>query len=1060
MTLAVYRSSAGSGKTYTLVKEYLKIVIKNPSEFRSILAITFTNKAANEMKERVILYLKHLIRQEEHMDSTAVEYLLPELEQSTNLSKQQIASRANRVLGLILHNYSDFAISTIDSFVYKIIRTFAYDINIPFDYSVELNTKDLIAKAVDLLISQAGNEEKLTRLLIHFTQSKAEREENWNIEMDLTRFGESLLEEESQKYLKMIRHLTLADFFEISRTLSSEIKKYENILYSIASSAMIAIEGENIPPQAFRRGPNGIWKYFNNIASRNFDKLEPNTFVLESTDKDLWHSKTATGENIDAINSIKADLLTAFNRIQDLRRKNAGRYDIYRLLYKSIYPLALLNEIEKVIEEIKSQNRIIPISEFNRRIADIVLNEPVPFIYERLGEKYKHFLIDEFQDTSVLQWHNLLPLVENALAYGTFNMLVGDGKQSIYRWRNGEVDQFACLPKIYKKEKGPVYDEREKSLIRNYEEVVLENNFRSKAEIIRFNNEFFSTVKEILNEDVKIIYNDLQQKYDENIQGGYIKIEFYNKNDEEQTKDDFNFNRVEQYIQEITDDGYELKDIAILCRGNRDASELARYLLDKEIAVISSQSLLLKSSPDIRFMISLFYWLKNPERIVLTEIMNWLVSTGKIKRQSFRKFLERDSKGIDQSELVVIFNSILTSSGYSLSAEKFLKFPAYELAEEFIRIFGLNTRADPYLTFFLDKLLEFTINKSTGVIEFLDWWEENKNELSIKAAEKTNAVRVMTIHKAKGLEFPVVIFPFADDIHRMTKKFLWVNVNDVNLSQLPVAMLPSNKQLENTGFETDFNIEYEKSMLDLVNIMYVAMTRPSDRLYIITVSPPENMKKVKSMQECFYSYLMKSNSWKDDLKVYTIGKRVRLSERSEIMMDDSYTIRTCISNDWKEKILLSTRAPEVWDIKDPEKNREWGNLVHSVLSRIKTIEEKETVINEFVQEGILDDGQAQSMDQLISQLLLDKNVKPFFAPGLEIKTESEILLSDGSSYRPDRLIINDKNTIVIDYKTGKPEENHFAQIRHYGRLLEEMDYQNVEKYLIYVEMKDKVVTVK
>ncbi|MCK4638739.1 MAG: UvrD-helicase domain-containing protein, partial [Bacteroidales bacterium] len=414
MSFTVYKSSAGSGKTYTLVKEYLKIVLMHPTKFRNILAITFTNKAANEMKERIISNLIELSATEPDKNSITIKYLLPELISDLKIDTETITKRSSEALELILHNYSDFAIGTIDSFVHKIIRIFAHDLHLPLNFDVEMDEDTLISQAIDLLISRVGTDEKLTKVLMRFTEDKTENEQNWNIETDLQTFAKSLLKEDGQYQIEKLKKLTLDDFLKINKKILENIKKFEDSVKEKAGIAIQLIHKNNVSISSFYYGNQGIGKYFDNLFNGDFEKIKPNSRVIQTIEKNKWYSGKTDDYQKYAIDNIKSELKEIYFDIEENIINGYSKYMVLKLLRRNIYPLAVLNEIEKILNEIKTQNNIVHISEFNKRIADIVLNEPVPFIYERLGEKYKYFLIDEFQDTSVLQWHNLLPLIDNS----------------------------------------------------------------------------------------------------------------------------------------------------------------------------------------------------------------------------------------------------------------------------------------------------------------------------------------------------------------------------------------------------------------------------------------------------------------------------------------------------------------------------------------------------------------------------------------------------------------------------------------------------------------------
>ena len=400
----------------------------------------------------------------------------------------------------------------------------------------------------------------------------------------------------------------------------------------------------------------------------------------------------------------------AYERIAEYVDKHYQKYVILNEIRKNLYPVAVLNEIEKVMDEYKSENNIVLISEFNKRIADIVLSEPVPFIYERLGEKYKHFLIDEFQDTSVLQWLNLLPLIDNSLSEGNFNMVVGDGKQAIYRWRSGEVEQFAKLPKIYKKKNDPVLIQREQSLERNYQPEVLEHNYRSRAEIVDFNNDFFAEISEILPEGYRLIYSDLKQKFDKENTGGFVQIEFPGKNNEELTFADFNLQRIKETIDDLQADEFNLKDIAILCRSNKNASLIAGYLLENDINVVSSESLLLSNSAQVKFLIAVIKAMVDPyDRIAKTGVISYLTLKGILQgklHENLKGFgiykNKNDASGSNENR----FYKVLSEYNFNLNKIKLLNMPIYDLCEELIRSFNLNRKDNPYIQIFLDAVLK------------------------------------------------------------------------------------------------------------------------------------------------------------------------------------------------------------------------------------------------------------------------------------------------------------------------------------------------------------------
>jgi ATP-dependent exoDNAse (exonuclease V) beta subunit len=333
------------------------------------------------------------------------------------------------------------------------------------------------------------------------------------------------------------------------------------------------------------------------------------------------------------------------------------------------------------------------------------------------------------------------------------------------------------------------------------------------------------------------------------------------------------------------------------------------------------------------------------------------------------------------------------------------------------------------------------------------------DKYSILIPEGADAVKIMTIHKAKGLEFPVVIFPYATEKHKMGKNNVWVELEEKKFPKLKTALLPLNSQLKETEYWQLFVEENDKSMLDLINLLYVVMTRPVNRLYIISIMPPQKVKEVKSLPAIFSYYLGKRNLWNEIQKVYTFGSKVALSQKILRESDNGYSIKRMISGNWTNTILLSMQAPEIWDVTDPERNRKWGNMLHLILSRIASEEDVEKVLSDFFISGLIDNNQKKELKRIMDELIHQPEINAYFKTGLKVRAEAEVLLPSGKSYRPDRIVFNDTETIIMDYKTGKPDEIHKDQIRSYGHILEKMGYRNVIKYLLYIDQPGKVVKV-
>lgn len=1054
MSFTVYRSSAGSGKTFTLVREYLKMILLEPRDFRRILAITFTNKAAAEMKERVLHALRELSVLPESSDTKISHTLLRQLSDQTGLSQPEIAERSARVLRLILHNYSDFTIGTIDSFSHRVIRSFAHDFGLPVQFNVEMDATEMLTSAVDLLLERVGTDEELTRFLVRFLEVRLDEDKGWNIDRILVEFAQVLLDEEGQEHIASLRSLSLSDFSRIAGVIHSRVADFEKRILKIGNDALGVIAEAGLQTSSFYRGNQGISKYFEYLAKGRFDKIQPNSYVLVTIDEDKWAGSKATHQDTGLIEVVKPRLLELFLEACSLLEKSSEKYMLNKLLAKTIYPVAVLNEIDHMLTAFKKQSNIIHISEFNRRISSIVMNEPVPFIYERLGERYQHLMIDEFQDTSRLQWQNFIPLLENSLASGYFNLVVGDGKQAIYRFRNGDVTQFSRLPKLEGADRNPVLNQRQQILEANFSKHQLKDNFRSKSEIVEFNNLFFAYIATLLDEQGKSVYEELKQDHQPEKKGGYLEINILGGQDDKYTFAELNHIELFKILEKLTRDGFSPKDIAILCRNNKQASSIARALSEKGIDVVSSESLLLSQSPEINFLIAFIRFLFEQENPVnQAEIAAYLVNSGRISGESWPEILKKIATAGSSGWGLI---RLLKEQGWDLDRELLLTLPLYDLCESLIRTFQLNREANAYLQFFLDAVLTYMKHDKSGAGNFMGWWETKKQKLSVVIPEGLDAVHIMTIHKSKGLQFPVVIFPFADERKKLTKDYLWADLREQNIPGLSTALLKTEAAIEKTAFREQYLEEERKSMLDLVNLLYVVMTRPEERLYILTSTPPVKKETVQSLPSFFAGFLEKEGLYQPDKTVYTFGipEPKRTSGRRE--KENHLVLQNFISDEWRNKIKVKSRAPWNWDSDIPGKVQ-FGNQVHQLLAKITSVSEVEKAMQEAVRSGIISTDELTPIRQILDAIFSHPEIGKLYTEGVKVKTEPGILIPDGAMFRPDRVVFDNGNPVIVEYKTGIRNESHINQLNKYGNLLLEMGYSRVDKYLVYLHNGVEVV---
>ncbi|MBL0046524.1 MAG: UvrD-helicase domain-containing protein [Bacteroidetes bacterium] len=1048
MSFTVYKSSAGSGKTYTLVKEYLKIALreKETKRYKNILAITFTNKAAAEMKERVIDALT-AIASVDKLEGTAY-FLLKDLVNELQQDEASIRSKCEAVLSSMLHNYSDIAISTIDKFVHKIVRSFAHDLHISLNFTVEMDTENLLQTAIDLMISKVGSDPHLTAALVDFSERKADEERSWNIEMDLADFAKDLLKEQHLTYLNKLKNLSLPEFSKIRKRLDELTSQFEVELQHIGAAGIHHINSNGIEQKDLAGGANGIGKYFFYLQERRAKNYQATPTLQKYVSNDNWTSAKVSPAGRDAINSCKDEMAKLYHAAQKIIEAGYAAYLLHVGIQKNIYAVSVLNELEKVIQEIKLQKNLVHISEFSKKIADIVSKEPVPFIYERIGEKYKNYLIDEFQDTSILQWQNFIPLVENSLATNEFNMLVGDAKQAIYRWRGGEVEQFAMLPEIFKSESNPIIQSRQAVLIRNFVEKKLVYNRRSKHEIIEFNNSFFRFVvdQERFPKELKSIYDALEQESDATNTGGSIHFHFLEPGAEDFNADALTANQVLQTLTKLLADNFQLSDIAILTRNNKVGVMLSRFLIEAGIPVVSRESLLLKTSSAVNFLVNTLHYLNDSQQeIAQAAMMDFLLKqNGAVNTVGLNDYFKTKD----------LFFTNLKGHYPEWNKSKLRRLPLYELCESLTRIFKLTAKADPYVVFFLDAVQAYTLANTNDALDFLEWWERKKHSLSIVIPQGLNAVNVLTIHKSKGLEFPVVLFPNANWNAKVPKENMWVNLEDPELPQLKAALLPLNAELAKTTYAADYQAEINRKELDDINLVYVAFTRAIKRLYVFAELPDGH----KKIGKYYVEYLQAKGLWKDNQFDYALGTEQKNETKSKTGKGIGFeSLTTLVSNDWRTKLVLSHQSEKLWNMENPDSDKDYGNLIHTALSKIKSLSDVDTSLQAMLTEGLIGTIERDFLQRKLSRLISRKEIQPFFETGLHIKTEAEILLPKGNSYRPDRVVIYPEKAVVLDYKTGVELEKHKEQINQYAETLLQMGFTSVEKYLLYTETEKLII---
>jgi len=1035
MAFVVYKSSAGSGKTATLVLEYLKLCLKNPNDFKRTLAITFTNKAAGEMKSRIIDTLVLISNAEEN-------FITEKLKEHLEIKDDEFQKRGKELLSLITHNYDEFSVSTIDSFVHKIIRTFTNELHLPSNFEIILDKDDLIPEILDNLYRKIGHDKQLTDILVSFVFKQIEEEKTHNISIMLSEFVNYNLSEDVFAQKKFLNSLDINDFIEIIKLLKKKQKQLKENIQQYAKQAINLFSTVSLSADDISYKEKGIYGYFKKLQDiSEANEILPGKRNIDIVENDKWVSKKANQVAISAIDGIKVRLTDLFNKIIE----DVPTYILLNFIYSKIYSVALTTVIQSLFGEFVNRSAKVHISEFNKKISDSIADQPIPFLYERLGFKYKNFLIDEFQDTSILQWNNLLPLIDESLAYSRFNMLVGDAKQAIYRFRNGEVELFSSLPKLYGSDNSPLSVQRENQLIQAFREIPLDQNWRSHPEIIHFNNELFTFLKNKHSEFIQHIYHDLEQQVPKNGKtDGLIDIEFMEVEDKEMP-----FQKRQEKILRILDDllqkNYQPGDIGILCRTKEAVKEHAAFLMERGYAVLSEESLLVVNAPEVQAMAAFFQLIVNPSntiaQTVLLENIRKINSPDADPDTYYRSFLSQKHNSI---------HSILSLFGVSAQHEKLEQQPLTEIADFVLREILKVEKASVFVQYYF----EFLQQAPQTPDELNRLWEEKKGSYFIATPENTNAIQVMTVHKSKGLAFEVVIVDADTSQVKRTRMTYWDASGLPEPNNLQVALFPLTNALSLINRQGVADKEDERSALDYLNILYVAFTRPIKALYVLPRKI--NDKKYGVLGTWLMDFLKQKDVFDENKVHYTIGQ---LPDREKITprQHTEYLLDKWPSFSWKEHITVAKPEESAGATLFAKTERDYGNLVHMLLAQVGTTEDIEPLLKKQVLTGMLTQEEAAFLGSGMRQIVAHPQLAAYFQPGTKYKNETEILLDTMEIIRPDRVVKTPDHLAVIDYKTGEIDPKHEKQIIRYRNAIQSMGYARVKAMLVY--LRDEVTVV-
>ena len=1077
--LRVYKASAGSGKTFRLAVEYIKLLIKDPYSYRSILAVTFTNKATEEMKVRILSQLNGLA----HGYEDSNDYL-ERITEELHVDESFVRKQAQTALRSLTHDYNAFRVETIDKFFQRILKNLARELDLTANLRVELNDKQVEEIAVDNLIESLEDKDKVLSWLMSYILDTINKGKGWNVIRQIKTFGEQLFKDTYKMHQKELHPLLENEqFFNEFKKQLEEIQDTHLAIMADFGNQFFEATAAFSPSDFKYKESGGIYSYFANLRDGKFNGAPTAKRVADCLERpENWAGDSPNRAAI--IQLAQTQLMDLLKAAESNRRKSYRQYRSAQLTLRHLNELRLLGRIEKTIRDMNDESNRFLLSDTQGLLNAMIDKSDSPFIFERIGAPLRQIMIDEFQDTSTLQWRNFKILLSNCMSQNSGNLIVGDVKQSIYRWRSGDWRLLNGIEHEFG-------DDR-----RLIETTSLDTNYRSCRRIITFNNHFFTTAAAIEHDQLanisssdadqlKSAYSDVCQSIPSNKgDEGYVHVELMPS----QEYKDHILERIAETVKTLLRHGIASKHIAILARSNDEISDTAEYFQTHipDIPIVSDEAYRLDSSLAINMVINAMRVLSN-ENDLLSKA--YLAKTW--NNDILRKRLNDDEilLATNMKDATTAFSEWLPS-GFSTTADfnHLRSLPLSDLAERICQLFCLDQAEgqSPYLCHFFDIIAEHLKDYTSDLDRFLQLWDDKYHKETIHG-ENIDGIRILTIHKSKGLEYENVIMPFCDWPLEKTNT-IWCHTNEEPYKALPILPVDySFNSMENTTYENDSHLEHLQNMVDNLNMLYVGFTRARTRLYVFGVSQNPNSKKKKetsSRRSLLIENSLRKMASPKEGTFYLDDSQIQIQDDGHIFFDYGIAPELEKLSTEKEKkesqnLLLQPDRSEPFVMKsypnaahfrqsnsshaftstDPQEllrasyiNR--GNLLHEIFSRLRSIEDIDNVLQEMTHEGILyDEISPKELQDMLATALSNKLVRSWFSGQWTLHNECGIITKEDGHpkvLRPDRVMTDGKRTIVVDFKFGRYEKEHENQVRRYMTLLHDMGYPQVEGYLWYV----------
>lgn len=1025
----IYNASAGAGKTYTLVKNFLSILLKNerPESISSILAVTFTNKAAQEMKSRILNWLKDFTKANYESNS-----VLQQIAEETRVEIKILHQRSIKALSYILHHYSLLSISTIDKFNLRLMRAFTKELGLSYSFAVELDATEYLKQSIDELIDELGTDNPFAEVILNYIFWKFDSESSTDIRKELLSSSQNFLKEMHLEKIKSITSKDFEDFKKLDALLLKRTSSNHKKINEIAQQAILLTENSGLQASDFYQGVRGMGGFFYKLTDKaqikqNYATINLNSNFYKDFCENNKYAKSKSPKESE-IEAIAPTLIPYFHQTKEL----INRIKIDESVRQNLITIELQSEISRFLDQKKSENDILFLSDVNPIINEHLKHEPVAFIYEKLGGRYNHYFIDEFQDTSQLQWNNFLPLIENAkVSYGSSITLVGDPKQSIYRFRSGKPEILMNL----------ISD----SETENINVISLQDNYRSLPNIVNFNNDFYQFIAdtELTNTENKKLFGIHSQQVPHLEKGGRVQISFVPAEEESAPL----VNRILKIIEESVLNHFTFKDIVILTRNKKHSAPIIEALAEKGYPVLTEEALLLSSSPVILTLISVLQWINSPEnKEPLIYTLHQLWELGKIELTDFT-FEMLQLKDLSFPDTL---KYIKNTFGINLNSTLNNNLSFYDYVENLIRSLGFGKGDEMYLSTLLDMILQLEKTGNISINDFLENWKLKGTNLSVRFPENMNAIRVMTIHKSKGLEFPIVIYPLVETKTHQDEYWFPLEEDLYNGFNQYYTSGKSGIEQTNEAIEEIIETKKDETFIDELCIQYVATTRASQQLFLL-----KEQKSNSTLGRIEKFLLHKGLSTESIIELYPEADTQKIETDNHDSLPKEENIEW-ISEDWAKKIKVSTETGKLYT--KEYKGIRYGNIIHQVLSEITSQKELHQTIQKLILEGIINTTEQEIISKTLSSVINHKQLKKFFSDQGFIYSEREILF-EGQFYRPDRMVEQNSIFSILDFKTGKKLLKHKEQIEHYAEILESLGKKIENKLLVYIADKIEIVKV-